>query len=31
VLLTLGLGLVAGAFPAWQGMRLRIGDALRRT
>jgi putative ABC transport system permease protein len=26
----LGLGLVAGLFPAWQAMRLRIADALRR-
>jgi putative ABC transport system permease protein len=25
------LGLVAGAFPAWQAMRLRVADALRRT
>lgn len=26
----LGLGLVAGAIPAWQAMRLRISEALRR-
>jgi putative ABC transport system permease protein len=24
------LGLVAGAIPAWQAMRLRISEALRR-
>ncbi len=28
--LVLALGLVAGALPAWQAMRLRIADALRR-
>lgn len=28
--LALALGLVTGIFPAWQAMRLRIGDALRR-
>ena len=28
--LVLGLGLAAGAFPAWQAGRLRIVDALRR-
>lgn len=26
----LGLGIVAGALPAWQAMRLRIAEALRR-
>jgi putative ABC transport system permease protein len=30
VLLTAGLGLAAGLFPAWHAMRLRIADALRR-
>jgi putative ABC transport system permease protein len=30
VLLALALGLVTGAVPAWQAMRLRIVDALRR-
>jgi putative ABC transport system permease protein len=29
-LLALALGLVAGALPAWQAMRLRIAEALRR-
>ena len=29
--LALALGFVSGAFPAWQAMRLRIADALRRT
>lgn len=29
-LLALGLGLVAGVLPAWQAMRLRIAEALRR-
>lgn len=29
--LALGLGLVTGALPAWQAMRLRIAEALRRT
>ncbi len=28
--LAIGLGFVSGAFPAWQAMRLRIADALRR-
>lgn len=28
--LVLALGLVAGLFPAWQAMRLRVADALRR-
>jgi len=28
--LAVALGLVAGALPAWQAMRLRISDALRR-
>lgn len=28
--ITLLLGLVSGAMPAWQAMRLQIGDALRR-
>jgi len=27
----LALGLLAGMFPAWQAMRLRIAEALRRT
>lgn len=30
VVLALGLGIVSGAFPAWQAMRLRIAEALRR-
>jgi putative ABC transport system permease protein len=30
VALALALGVVAGAFPAWQAMRLRIAEALRR-
>jgi len=30
LLLTAGLGLAAGLFPAWQATRLRIADALRR-
>jgi len=30
VLLVLALGLLTGALPAWQAMRLRIADALRR-
>jgi putative ABC transport system permease protein len=29
-LFTVGLGVVAGAIPAWQAMRLRIAEALRR-
>lgn len=29
-LFALGLGVVAGAIPAWQAMRLRIAEALRR-
>jgi putative ABC transport system permease protein len=29
--IVLALGLVTGVFPAWQAMRLRIADALRRT
>jgi putative ABC transport system permease protein len=28
--LAVGLGMVSGAFPAWQAMRLRIAEALRR-
>lgn len=28
--LAIGLGIVSGVFPAWQAMRLRIADALRR-
>lgn len=31
VMLVLGLGIAAGAFPALQAMRLRIAEALRRT
>jgi putative ABC transport system permease protein len=31
VALVLGLGLVTGILPAWQAMRLRIAEALRRT
>ncbi|MDX2185813.1 MAG: FtsX-like permease family protein [Opitutaceae bacterium] len=31
VLMVVGLGLVAGAFPAWQATRLRVADALRRS
>jgi len=31
LLVTLLLGLVTGALPAFQAMRLRVGDALRRT
>jgi putative ABC transport system permease protein len=27
---SLVLGLVTGFFPAWQAMRLRVADALRR-
>jgi len=27
----LSLGIVAGVLPAWQAMRLRIAEALRRT
>ena len=30
VALAVALGLAAGALPAWQAMRLRISDALRR-
>lgn len=30
VVLAAALGLVAGALPAWQAMRLRIAEALRR-
>jgi putative ABC transport system permease protein len=30
VVLVLGLGMISGAFPAWQAGRLRIVDALRR-
>ena len=30
VLYMLALGVVAGAVPAWQAMRLRIVEALRR-
>jgi putative ABC transport system permease protein len=30
VALVLGLGVISGAFPAWQAGRLRIVDALRR-
>jgi putative ABC transport system permease protein len=30
VVLVLGLGVISGAFPAWQAGRLRIVDALRR-
>jgi putative ABC transport system permease protein len=30
VSLALALGVVAGALPAWQAMRLRIAEALRR-
>jgi putative ABC transport system permease protein len=30
VALAIGLGIVSGAFPAWQAMRLRIAEALRR-
>jgi putative ABC transport system permease protein len=30
VALAFGLGIVSGAFPAWQAMRLRIAEALRR-
>ena len=30
VLLVLALGMLSGALPAWQAMRLRIADALRR-
>ena len=29
-LLAMALGIVAGLLPAWQAMRLRIADALRR-
>ena len=31
LLLVVALGLITGALPAWQAMRLRIADALRRT
>ena len=30
IALVLALGVIAGAFPAWQAGRLRIVDALRR-
>jgi putative ABC transport system permease protein len=30
VFLAFGLGIVSGAFPAWQALRLRIAEALRR-
>jgi putative ABC transport system permease protein len=30
VLLSIGLGVVTGIFPALQAMRLRVADALRR-
>lgn len=30
VILAVGLGIVSGAVPAWQAMRLRIAEALRR-
>ncbi|MBM3878412.1 MAG: FtsX-like permease family protein [Verrucomicrobia bacterium] len=29
--LAVGLGVVSGAFPAWQAMRLRVAEALRRS
>jgi len=29
-LISIGLGLVTGVFPAWQAMRLRVADSLRR-
>ncbi len=28
--ITIALGLMTGAFPAWAAMRLRVADALRR-
>jgi ABC-type antimicrobial peptide transport system permease subunit len=28
--LAVALGIIAGVVPAWQAMRLRIADALRR-
>jgi putative ABC transport system permease protein len=30
VVIIIAVGLIAGAFPAWQAMRLRIAEALRR-